>query len=98
MDKEKFDKIEIPLNEEEIKKLTRHKLIEELSRDNLIVAITDLKKQIELDLPVRNAKAQSESQLIELENNLNRINNNIKVYEKQIKTKKMIEFKPKQEV
>lgn len=92
VNEERFEKVKIPLDEESIKRITEYKINAELSRDNLSVDLEAHKKQIELDLFNRMAKLK----LAQMEKELERLNKNIEVYTKQIRTKKMIQFKPKE--
>ena len=90
MEKKKFKKTFIDLSEEDIKNMRKEYNNAKLQLDNTNTAVEGLRKEIELDLPTRNAK----SQLAQLAGQLELLQSNVKVYEKQLRTKKVVQRVP----
>ena len=76
---------EEPLDEEAIERIKKHLKSEELGLNNTVAARDYLKRQVELELPMKNALAQLEQ--IELE--VKRIQSNVDALNKQIEEKKI---------
>jgi len=87
-DKTKKKQQIIPLDEEALKRVRQTLEGEELSLENLRINKDMLERQIKSDLLMRNARLQ----LRQLESEIQRISNNIKVYQKQIREKQVRHF------
>ena len=89
--KDKYDKQIVMLTDEQIKNLRRQKTEVDLQVENSEIALYSLRKQIELEIPMRSARAQ----LLSFEEQFQRIKNNQKVLEKQIREKSITNLVPK---
>lgn len=91
MSKKKFEKKIINLSNEDIKRIRKQKAGIDLQLESSELAVYSLRKQVELDIPMRNAKMQLE----EFESQLERLKTNQKALEKQLRTKTIINLVPK---
>ena len=87
-----FEKERIKLDDAAIKRIQEAKEESEVQRDNLVTSNELLRRQIELNLPMRSAKLQ----LKQFNKEIERLSNNLKVMEKQIRTKEVINLRPKE--
>lgn len=91
MSKEKFKKEIIKLTDLDIKRIRGQKSTIDLQLESSEIALDSLKKQIDLNIPMRNARMQ----LKDFEEQTERLRGNQKALEKQLRTKTVINLIPK---
>jgi len=89
----KFEKKIIKLDAEQIRGINKRLRQEQLALDSLNIAIETLKKELELNLLVRNARAQLEN----YEEQKIRVEGNVHALRKQVRTKQIINSIPTKE-
>lgn len=92
MEKKKFKKNIIPLDDEAIKRIRKTEEESTLQLQSTKIAYEALKKQLELDIPMR----QFRRDLISFEENIARLESNLKVIQKQIREKAIVQLVPKE--
>jgi len=92
MKKNKFKKKIIPLDNEAIKRIRKNEEEVTIQLQSTVIAYEALKKQLELDIPMR----QFRRDLISFEENISRLESNLKVLRKQIREKSMVQLVPKE--
>ena len=89
--KDKYDKQIVKLTDDQIKNLRRQKSEVDLQVENSEIALYSLKKQIDLEIPMRSARGQ----LLNFEEQFERLKSNQKALEKQLRTKTIVNLVPK---
>lgn len=88
---DKYDKIKSPLDDQAIKRIRRNQEEIELQLESTKIAYDALKKQLELDIPMR----QIRRDLRDFEESITRLEGNLKVLQKQIREKAITQLVPK---
>ena len=86
-----FEKKKINLDEEQVKRLYHQREEIELQLESTKIAYDALKKQIELDIPMRQIRRDLKS----FEDSISRLEGNLKALSKQIRTKSITQTIPK---
>jgi len=92
MEKRKFKRNIIPLDEDAIKRIRRNEEEIKLQLESTKIAYDALKRQLELDIPMR----QFRRELVNFEETIVRLEGNLKVLQKQIREKSIVQLIPKE--
>jgi len=92
MEKRKFKRNIIPLDEDAIKRIRRNEEEIKLQLESTKIAYDALNRQLELDIPMR----QFRRELVNFEETIVRLEGNLKVLQKQIREKSIVQLIPKE--